>query len=392
MYLTYYNLNAKPFQIASDPQFLWPGEKHKEALAVLKYGILDNRGFLMLTGDVGTGKTTLIHSLLDDLEEDVIFATVPDPGLEKIDFFNFVADGFQMNRWFNSKGEFLIHFRRFLHNAFDEQKKVLLIIDEAQRMKPELLEEVRVLSNFEKSSAKLINIFFVGQNEFNDMLLRKENRALRQRITINYHLEPLLKEELSDYILHRLRVAGAKDDRLFTSRAIEKIFRFTHGYPRKINILCDHALLTGFTKEIKIIDEKIIYECVKDLSLPVPGKQKVIQQPVKKVHPEESIPVAVQKKVPQIHETIEPQPVPQPIQDRAGRPGSKPVRKLFSVLSLLLMLMAGAVLYRYGLFEKPAHFIQYLWKDVVTRVWAKPEGKVTIYYPIRDEGKEIRGF
>ncbi len=388
MYLSYYKLNAKPFQIASDPQFLWPGEKHKEALAVLKYGILDDRGFLMLTGDVGTGKTTLIHSLLDDLEEDVIFATVPDPGLEKIDFFNFVADGFQMNHWFNSKGEFLIHFRRFLHNAFDEQKKVLLIIDEAQRMKPELLEEVRVLSNFEKSSAKLINIFFVGQNEFNDMLLRKENRALRQRITINYHLEPLLKEELSDYILHRLRVAGAKDDRLFTSRAIEEIFRFTHGYPRKINILCDHALLTGFTKEIKIIDEKIIYECVKDLSLPVPGKQKVRQLPMERDYPEESKPVVVQKKVLQTHENTDPKPV----QDRPETHGPKPVRKSFSVLALLLMLMAGAVLYDFGLFVKSAHFVQSLWKDVVTRVWANPEEKVPIYYPIRDEKKKPGGF
>jgi len=384
MYLSYYQLKSKPFQIASDPRFLWPGEKHKEALAVLKYGILDDRGFVMLTGDVGTGKTTLIHSLLADLEEDVIFAPVPDPGLEKIALFNFVADGFQMNRWFNSKGEFLVYFSRFLHNAFDEQKRVLLIIDEAQRMKPELLEEVRVLSNFEKASAKLINIFFVGQNEFNDMLLRKENRALRQRITINYQLEPLLKEELSDYILHRLRVAGAKDDRLFTSGAIDEIFRFTRGYPRKINVLCDHALLTGFTKEIRVIDEKIIYECVQDLSLPMPKKQEVRQRPAERVHPEEVIPVAVRKKVTQTHETAKLQTVSQPAQHRSEMRESKPVQRIYSVLALLLLLMAGGFLFHFGLFGKSAHLVQSLWKDVVARVWAKPEGKLTIYYPIRD--------
>lgn len=130
MYLNYYKLNRKPFQISTDPRFLWMGEKHSEALAVLKYGILDNKGFLLLTGDVGTGKTTLLNSLLANLGNEVIAAMVPDPGLARLDFFNFIADAFNMNKIFKTKGEFLIHFKEFLYSVNAQNKKVLLIIDE----------------------------------------------------------------------------------------------------------------------------------------------------------------------------------------------------------------------------------------------------------------------
>ena len=266
MYLSYYNLTEKPFQINTDPKFLWQGEKHKEALAMLKYGILDNRGFLFLAGDVGTGKTTLINTLTNQLEDQIIVAIVPDPGLEKIDFFNFIADAFNFNRQFKSKGEFIVYFSRFLHKTHTNNKRVLLIIDESQRLTNELLEEIRLLSNIEKHDAKLINIFFVGQNEFIDILLKPENRALRQRITINYQIDPLTENETEQYIRHRLKVAGSQKN-IFTSKAIHEIFAFSGGYPRLINIVCDHSLLTGYVKGKKAIDAGIVEECAKELKI-----------------------------------------------------------------------------------------------------------------------------
>jgi len=160
MYTSFYKLHSKPFQISSDPAFMWFGEKHKEALATLKYGILDNKGFLLLTGDVGTGKTSLINSLIQSLSEDIVCASVPDPSLEKMDFLNYIALAFGIDREFTSKGSFLIHFKQFLLEAHENNKKVLLIIDESQLLSQEMLEEIRLLSNIEKTDSKLINIFF----------------------------------------------------------------------------------------------------------------------------------------------------------------------------------------------------------------------------------------
>ncbi|GAB6908961.1 ExeA2 [Desulfosarcina cetonica] len=267
MYLDFYKLRIKPFQISTDPKFLWLGEKHKEALAVLKYGILDNKGFLLLTGDVGTGKTTLLNALIQSLDENVLVAMVTDPGLAKMDFFNFVADSFEMDKSFKSKGDFLIYLRNYLFDLHGQNKQALLIIDEAQHLSPKMLEEVRLLSNIEKHNTKLINIFFVGQSEFNEIILRPKNRAIRQRITINYNIASLSESETSDYIRFRLGVAGS-DNALFTPRAIKEIFRFSNGYPRLINIICDQALLTGYVKEKTKIDEKIVIECAEELKIP----------------------------------------------------------------------------------------------------------------------------
>ena len=188
MYLSHYGLTQKPFQITTDPRFLWLGEKHKEALATLNYGVLDRRGFLLLTGDVGTGKTTLIRTLLQNLGSDVIFATVVDPHLEELEFFNLLAQAFNIKGEFTRKVDFLHHFTRFLKEAHSNNKTVLLIIDEAQRLSIQLLEEIRLLSNIELENTKLINIFFVGQNEFNGILASCS--ALRQQITVTHQIKP----------------------------------------------------------------------------------------------------------------------------------------------------------------------------------------------------------
>lgn len=266
MYLSYYNLESKPFQMSTDPGFLWLGEKHKEALATLKYAIVENKGILALTGDVGTGKTTLINALIQSLGDDTLAATIYDPSLGVLEFFNIISIAFNMGRTFAGKGEFLIYFKRFLKEVRAQNKKVLLIIDEAQRISNELLEEIRLLSNLEDEYVRLLNIFFVGQNEFIGILKEYKNRALRQRVTLRYHIEPLTLSETEAYTRHRLKIAGAKAH-IFSSGAIQEIFSFSHGYPRLINIICDHALLSGYVRELLIITADIIKECKEELQI-----------------------------------------------------------------------------------------------------------------------------
>lgn len=269
MYLDHFSLEVKPFQITVDPKFLWLGEKHKEALATLRYGILDNRGFLLMTGEVGTGKTILINRLISLLEMDTVVATLPDPDLESMDFYKLLAHGLKMKRTFSTKGEFLIHLRDFLHQSYARKQQVLLIIDESQRLNSGLMEDIRVLSNFEMQDRKLINIFFVGQQEFNSILMTPQNRALSQRITVRYHIEALDEEEVDAYIRHRLKVAGT-EKRIFDASAVGEIYKVSGGIPRLINIICDHAMLTAYAQGSHRIDGKIVDECAEELRIPMP--------------------------------------------------------------------------------------------------------------------------
>jgi len=266
MYRSFYNLKEKPFQITTDSRFLWLGEKHKEAFATLKYGILDDKGFLLLIGDVGTGKTTLINALINTLGSKVILAKIPDPKLDEMDFYRLLANEFSIKKPFNTKGEFLLLFTDFLDKAYSSGKQVLLIADESQRISPALLEDIRHLSNIEKEHVKLLNIFFVGQVEFNNILLEKRNKAIRQRITIHYTLDSLTEQETGEYIRHRLQVAGTSDE-IFSADAVHEVFNFSGGAPRLINIICDRALLTGFVESKKKIDAAIIAECAAELQI-----------------------------------------------------------------------------------------------------------------------------
>lgn len=268
MYTAHYKLTMKPFQISSDTQFMWLGENHKEALATLRYGILDNKGFLLLTGDVGTGKTTLINTLIGSLSNDVIYASVPDPSLDKMDLFNYIAAAFGLGGDFATKGRFLSSFTNFLHRAYENNKKVLLIIDESQLLTQELLEEVRLLSNIvTRDSNPLLNVFFVGQYEFNELIRRPENRAIAQRLTLNFYIEPLTVKETGEYIRHRLKVAGTTEE-IFNSSAIKEIYASSQGFPRKINILCDHCLMSGYADEKKTITSSIVRDSARDLQIP----------------------------------------------------------------------------------------------------------------------------
>jgi type II secretory pathway predicted ATPase ExeA/tetratricopeptide (TPR) repeat protein len=260
MYRSHYNLVRKPFQLTTDPKFLWLGEKHKEALATLKYGVIDQKGFLLVTGDVGTGKTTLINALLGNIEDNTLVANITDPALNLIEFFNFVALSFNIPKKFNNKIDFIVYFSQFLKKVYSKNRNVLLIIDEVHRLSKEVLEHIRLLSNIELPEEKLINIFFVGQNEIHQTLALPECRALRQRISLVYQIEPLSENETLAYIKHRLKVAGTEKD-IFTQDAVREIYHFSKGVPRLINTICDHALLTGYVRDYKKITPDFITEC-----------------------------------------------------------------------------------------------------------------------------------
>ena len=265
MYRSYYSLDKKPFQLTTDPKFLWLGEKHKEALATLKYGVIDQKGFLLVTGDVGTGKTTLINALLESIKEDTLVANITDPALNLIEFFNFVALSFNIPKKFDSKIDFIVYFSQFLKKVYSKNRNVLLIIDEVHSLSKEILEHIRLLSNIELPEEKLINIFFVGQNEIHQTLALPECRALRQRISLIYQIEPLSENETLAYIKHRLKVAGTEKN-IFTQNAVREIYHFSKGYPRLINTICDHALLTGFARGFKKITPDFITECAQQFN------------------------------------------------------------------------------------------------------------------------------
>jgi len=271
MYLEYYQLAQKPFQINTDPSFLWFGEKQKEALATLKYGIQENKSFLLLTGDVGVGKTTVVKALLQGMGKSDMAVVIHNPVMDHLDFFNYVARAFGLSGDFKTKGPFLDAFGEFLLKSYYQGKRVLLIIDECQLLSPSLLAEIRLFLNFEKKGSTLINVFFVGQLEFNDMLLQPENRAIRQRIAVNYNIPPLTIKEIEKYIEYRLAVAGA-NRKIFKASAIREIFHFSKGYPRLINIMADRALLTGYINSDKYIKKGIIKECAGELDISLMSK------------------------------------------------------------------------------------------------------------------------
>ncbi|HSO20402.1 MAG TPA: AAA family ATPase, partial [Desulfosarcina sp.] len=219
MYLDHFGLKRQPFSLTADPAFLWTGEKQRDALELLKSGILLNRGFVVLTGEVGTGKTTLVAAFSGLNEIATITVTVPDPGMEALDFLNFVAREFGMGREFSGRDEFVRHFKSFLLNSYAAYKKVLIVIDEAQRLNHELLAVIAQLAAIELAGRRMLKIFFIGQIEFNDMLMEDKNAAVREEVVAAYNLEPLAAGETFQFIAHRLAVAGTKK-KLFTPQAM----------------------------------------------------------------------------------------------------------------------------------------------------------------------------
>jgi general secretion pathway protein A len=288
MYKALYKLESKPFEIQPDPSVLWLGGKHKEALSVLRYGILDNMGFVLLVGDAGTGKTTMVNALTGELKSDVVWAVISDPTLDRIGFFNKIGTGFGIGNQFISKVQFLIQFSHFLHKAHDTDKKVVLFVDNCHLLSQDLFEELHLLSNIEKTDAKLIDIFFIGQPEFVEMLVQPKNKAVRQRLGLKAKLVPFENNETEEYIKHRLKISGAVE-KIFTAMAFQVIHQYSEGVPRVINVICEEALQAGFLQDKKIIDHKQILECVQKLKMPPrPELSNLILPSVEKIHVEGS--------------------------------------------------------------------------------------------------------
>lgn len=266
MYESFYGLRENPFEVTPNPDYIYLGKNHQEALANLLYGVRTKKGFIVITGEVGTGKTTLIHYLLDKLEGNnhTKTAFLFNPKLTANDFIQYILMDLGVRVQGQTKAEYLHKLHRYLLNAYRDEQRVILIVDEAHGLNPELLEEVRLLSNLETSKSKLIQIVLVGQPELDKTLSQPAFRQLRQRINMRYYLPPLSRKETEEYIEKRLRVAGAQEP-LFTKKAIQEIYRKSGGIPRSINILCDNALLNGFALYQKIVDVKSVREVAKDL-------------------------------------------------------------------------------------------------------------------------------
>jgi general secretion pathway protein A len=268
MYTAYYGLTRKPFDLIPDPEMVFMSESHQEALAILRYGVIDRKGFLLLTGDVGTGKTTLLNLLVHTLGNGVHCCLLSNPSLKIDDFYFTLATSYSLPSFQGSKARFLLDFAHFLETCAQKQERVLLIIDEAHALPVELLEEIRLLSNQKPSSAGIFSIFLVGQPELNKRLAHERLLPLRQRIGIRYHLAAFDYEETANYIGFRLRQAGAQRFDFFTAEALAAIHGASRGVPRLINIIGDQAMLTGLAESRPIIDGKMVNDSIRALHIP----------------------------------------------------------------------------------------------------------------------------
>ena len=273
MYTEFYNLAEKPFDLTPSSRFLYLGEEHKEALAMLRYGIMERKGFVLLTGEVGTGKTTILHALLAELDRSVRCVHLANPLLSPKEFMNYLTlSAFKNRITFKSKAEFLLAFEAFLTRCSELRQSFLLLIDEAHKLSFDLLEEIRLLSNMETPEEKLINIFLVGQPELNKKLSDPRCRALLQRISIRFQIKPLTREGTEEYITKRLKVAGAKKpDDVFPGSVRKAIHEHSKGYPRMINILSDNLLLLGYARGERRLTPGMVRECFEDLKLEYPA-------------------------------------------------------------------------------------------------------------------------
>lgn len=251
MYTSFFGLGEKPFAITPDPRYLFMSERHAEALAHLLYGINEAGGFIQLTGEVGTGKTTIVRSLLERMPGHADVAVILNPQLTPLQFVLTICEElgiFVRDDDTNSLKDLVDILNKRLLEAHAKGRRVVVIVDEAQNLSPQTLEQVRLLTNLETASQKLLQIILIGQPELREVLARVELRQLAQRITGRYHLAPLTRSETASYVNHRLRVAGASGE-IFTAAALREVHRLSEGVPRIINVICDRALLGAFTQE-----------------------------------------------------------------------------------------------------------------------------------------------
>jgi general secretion pathway protein A len=266
MYEEFYGLEEKPFQIVPNPDYLYFTPKHKNALSCLEYGLNDNVGFILMTGEIGSGKTTLIRYLLNNLDDSIVPSVIFNTNVTAEEFFIYVMQSFDLKYKLRNKAKNLEILYKFMLEQYAEGKQVLLIIDEAQNLSDATLEEIRMLSNFQSEDSILLQIILVGQPELKARFKNPSLAQFRQRIAVNYHLEALTEAETRHYIVFRIKKAGGRGD-IFSAEAIDAIYQASKGIPRTINLLCDSSLVYGFADELQQIDTRIVEIVINELGI-----------------------------------------------------------------------------------------------------------------------------
>ncbi len=266
MYEAYYQLRDKPFQLNPDPRFFYGSRGHKRAFSYLEYGLSLGEGFIIITGDVGAGKTMLVKHLLKKLERgNYLIANLVSTQLDADDMLRSVSAAFGLDYEHLSKAALLNNLQTYLRDCLRQGKRALLIVDEAQNLSPRAVEELRMLSNFQEGEKSLLQSFLLGQPEFRDTLQSADMQQLKQRVIASYHLGPMDRDETMGYILHRLKTVGWHGNPAFSDDAFDAIHAFSGGVPRRINTLCDRLLLFGFLEERNQFDAKAVQEVIQDL-------------------------------------------------------------------------------------------------------------------------------
>ncbi|HEX7046248.1 MAG TPA: AAA family ATPase [Gammaproteobacteria bacterium] len=266
MYADYFGLDEAPFAITPDPRYLYLGRRHAEALAHLLYGIREGGGFVLLTGEVGTGKTTLTRCLLDELPQEVDVAVVLNPRLDVTEFLEAICQELHIPLPEGGGNRRLVDaLNRYLLDAHARGRRTVLIVDEAQNLSADVLEQVRLLTNLETAKTKLLQIVLIGQPELREIVALPELRQLAQRITARYHLEPLERSELRAYIAHRLAVAGARGP-IFGAPALKAVWKHSAGIPRRVNILCDRALLGAWSADAREVSPRMVHAAAREIA------------------------------------------------------------------------------------------------------------------------------
>ena len=265
MYKDFYKLKELPFNTTSDPDFFFPSSRHEEAFSHLVYGIKSRRGIVVITGEIGTGKTTLCRTLLNRLDKSVKTALILNPNFSDLQLLQMIINDLGISYVKKTKLDLVGAISLFLIEESTRGNNVVVIIDECQNLSIRQLEQIRLLSNLETEKEKLLQIILVGQPELGEKLKSPPLRQLTQRVSVHYHILPLQKEEVEQYINHRLKIAGADPNLHFTPQAIESIYDFSKGTPRVINIICDRALLAGFARNTFTIDHSLIQESAKEI-------------------------------------------------------------------------------------------------------------------------------
>lgn len=267
MYKRFFHLDSNPFGNNPDPRFLCMLPHTREALACLEHGIAARKGFIVLTGEVGTGKTTLLRRSLSALRSKPLHTSfVFNPRLDALDFLEIVLTDFGITPAARTKSGMLTQLNRFLIQRFAQRETCVLVVDEAQNLSPEMLEEVRLLTNLETDTEKLLQIVLSGQSELEDMLRQASLRQLRQRVALWCRTRALTRNETAEYIVGRLAVAGSSEP-IFEQEAIDAIYRYSDGIPRLINLTCEHALITAYVEELHRIPERIVHAVASDIGL-----------------------------------------------------------------------------------------------------------------------------